>query len=429
MITTSTHDTKRSEDVRARLAVLSEVPDAWRAAVEVFTRRAAELAGAAPEGEADRDPVIEYLLHQTNVGAHPLGADRAVQHARKAAREAKRSTSWLHPDEEYEQRLFAAVEAWSEDAEYQGALTELLAVIERPGRVNGLGLKLLALTLPGVPDIYQGSELWTGDIVDPDNRRPVDFELRRRLAAAGPSASGLDLDDEGSGKLHLIRAALAVRREHPAAFAPETGTYEPLHADGVGREHVVAFAAAVRWSPPSPACRAVSSEAVGGTPAGSPCRQGGGPTSCPVMVTRGRSPSPTSSSSTPSRCSSAPRNRLLSEGARRISVRVPARCCEAAAMPELDLRATAPEEHRAACDTMRAALLTGPISDDEWERAADSWTNSMSLTAWDGARCVGHVGAFRFDTLVPGGARLPTAARHPCRDPADPHPSRASSRG
>jgi len=235
MVATSTHDTKRSEDVRARIAVLSEVPDQWRAAVEVFAARAAALGGD------HRDRVLEYLLHQTIVGASPITAERMVTNARKAAREAKRRTSWLQPDEAYEQHLAESVTAWLEDADYVAALRDLLDVIVLPGRVNGLAEKLLALTIPGVPDLYQGSEWWTRDLVDPDNRRPVDFDARAEMLRTLGDGPVLDLTDDGTAKLRVVRAALQLRRRHPAAFGPGTGSYEPLVADGPASEHVVGF--------------------------------------------------------------------------------------------------------------------------------------------------------------------------------------------
>lgn len=220
MVTTSTHDSKRSEDVRARIAVLSEVPEQWAATSQRWAARAAVLG-------RDRDPLLEYLLLQTLVGAAPISAERLTAYAVKAAREAKRRTSWLAPHEGYEHALTASVERWLGDADARAALEELLDVVAGAGCHNARAAKLLALTVPGVPDLYQGSQWCTGALVDPDNRRPVDHE-------AAPSA-------DSAAKEALVRAALAVRRAHAAAFAPGTGTYEPLPARGPAAEHAVAF--------------------------------------------------------------------------------------------------------------------------------------------------------------------------------------------
>ena len=220
MVTTSTHDSKRSEDVRARIAVLSEVPEQWAATSERWAARASVLG-------RDRDPLLEYLLLQTLVGAAPISAERLTAYAVKAAREAKRRTSWLAPDEGYERALTAAVARWLGDADARAALEELLAVVTGPGHHNARVAKLLALTVPGVPDLYQGSQWRTDALVDPDNRRPVDHD-------AVPTG-------ESAAKEALVRVALAVRRAHPGAFAPGTGTYEPLLARGPAAEHAVAF--------------------------------------------------------------------------------------------------------------------------------------------------------------------------------------------
>ncbi len=219
MVTTSTHDSKRSEDVRARIAVLSEVPEQWRTTVERWAERCALLG-------RDRDPVVEYLLHQTIVGASPISVERLTAYAVKAAREAKRRTSWLAPDEAYELALTTAVTRWLTDADYVDGLERLLAVVAPAGRANALVAKVLALTLPGIPDLYQGSEWWTDSLVDPDNRRPVDH-----AAAAHHDRSKLD----------AVRAVLATRRRHPDAFDAGTGTYAPLRAQGPAIDHVVAF--------------------------------------------------------------------------------------------------------------------------------------------------------------------------------------------
>ena len=179
----------------------------------------AESARAAP-----RDPSLEVLLHQTLVGAHPLSAERAHAYLDKAMREAKTVTNWIDTDETFE----SAAHATARPAPDRRARTVASSTISSarscvPGRVNALAQKLIALTVPGVPDIYQGSELWALDLVDPDNRRPVDYRLRRSLLDDAASAERLsatwsDPDDAGAAKLHVVRQALAVRRERPGSF-------------------------------------------------------------------------------------------------------------------------------------------------------------------------------------------------------------------
>jgi (1->4)-alpha-D-glucan 1-alpha-D-glucosylmutase len=237
LLTTSTHDTKRSDDVRARLAVLSEVPDAWREAVWRWTRmNERHKAGNVP----DRN--LEYLYYQTLVGAFPLESERARAYMHKAAKEAKVETAWTRVDAGYESALERFVERTLADQEFTEDLATFVAPLIPAGRMNSLAQTLLKLVLPGVPDLYQGSELWDLSLVDPDNRRPVDFERRRRLLR---ELDGLDAArvvermDEGLPKLWLIQRALRLRRERPRAF---TASYEPILAKGQRRDHVIAFA-------------------------------------------------------------------------------------------------------------------------------------------------------------------------------------------
>ena len=200
LLATTTHDTKRSGDVRARLAALAEVPDEW-----------AELARARV-GAFD-DPNEGYLALQTVVGAWPLSADRLEGYLRKALRESKRTTNWLEPDEAHERRAAAAAVALLSDPEVEAVALRLADA----GRRITLGMTLLKLTAPGIPDLYWGDELELLALVDPDNRRPVDWETRRRaLASPGPPP-----------KLRVVREALALRARRPEAFA---GSYEPVEA-------------------------------------------------------------------------------------------------------------------------------------------------------------------------------------------------------
>ncbi len=238
MLATSTHDTKRSEDVRARLAVLSEIPDRWTAAV----RRWSEHNERHRRGDfPDRN--AEYLFYQTLVGAWPLDVERAGAAMQKAVREAKVHTSWGRPDPAYEEALLAFVRGALEDEVFRSDLQAFLPPVVEAGRVNSLAQILVKLTAPGVPDFYQGSELWDLSLVDPDNRRPVDFELRRRLLA---ELEGLDPEavlarmDEGLPKLWVIRRALEVRGEHPEWFGDQAG-YRRLDVAGARADHAVAY--------------------------------------------------------------------------------------------------------------------------------------------------------------------------------------------
>ncbi|MEA3216592.1 MAG: (1-_4)-alpha-D-glucan 1-alpha-D-glucosylmutase, partial [Acidimicrobiia bacterium] len=176
MLTTSTHDTKRTEDVRARLHLLSEIPNTWARAVQRWSaHNERHRRGDLP----DRN--LEYLLYQTLVGAHPLPLERLLPYLEKATREAKRHTSWTDPDPAYDAAVRGFAEHLLGDQEFVDDLAAFVAPLVWPGRVNSLALALLKLTSPGVPDLYQGSELWTDGLVDPDNRRPVDFAQRCRL--------------------------------------------------------------------------------------------------------------------------------------------------------------------------------------------------------------------------------------------------------
>ncbi|MDQ4068680.1 MAG: malto-oligosyltrehalose synthase, partial [Actinomycetota bacterium] len=172
LLASSTHDTKRSEDVRARIGLLSEIPDQWAAAVR---RWAAMTARHKRDGMPDRN--AEYLLYQVLVGAHPLDEDRAVAFMEKASREAKQHTSWIDPRPAYDEALAGFVREVVGDPAFAADLAAFAAPLVGPGRVTSLAQLLLKLTSPGVPDVYQGTELWDLSLVDPDNRRPVDYDL------------------------------------------------------------------------------------------------------------------------------------------------------------------------------------------------------------------------------------------------------------
>jgi (1->4)-alpha-D-glucan 1-alpha-D-glucosylmutase len=229
MLTTSTHDTKRSEDVRARIALLSEIPDQWAAAVRRWSAR-----------QPGPDPNTAYLFWQTLVGAWPWSPDRAVAYMEKATKEAKARTSWTNPDTEFDAAVADFVRAAFDDAELVRDVEAFVAPLVGPGRVNSLAQALVKLTAPGVPDVYQGQELWDLSLVDPDNRRPVDYHSRRRLLAELDGDGGamsaeeiLTRADEGLPKLWVTASALRLRQRRPDAFR----VYEPLPAP----ERIVAF--------------------------------------------------------------------------------------------------------------------------------------------------------------------------------------------
>ena len=238
MLASSTHDTKRSEDVRARLNLLSEMPDEWRAAVENWSR-----INAKHKTTGCPDPNTEYLLYQTMLGAWPISEERIQAYMQKACREAKQQTSWLAPNEAFENAARDFISSLYRDREFLDAFEAFVEPLVEPGRVNSLSQLLVKLTAPGVPDMYQGTELWTLDLVDPDNRRPVDYSTRRSLLAELPRLRVKEVwrrIDEGLPKLWTIYHALQVRRRRLPAFG-ERGVYTPLSASGEKARHLIAF--------------------------------------------------------------------------------------------------------------------------------------------------------------------------------------------
>jgi (1->4)-alpha-D-glucan 1-alpha-D-glucosylmutase len=230
MTTTSTHDTKRGEDVRARITVLAELPELWADALE-------SLLTLAPLP----DPSFGNLLWQAILGAWPASSDRLHAYAEKAMREAGDHTTWTRPSSAYENAVHAAVDAAAHSPAVKAVLDDLMGHLVAPGWSNSLSAKLIALTMPGVPDVYQGSELWEQSLVDPDNRRPVDFVVRRDLLSRVRSGERPvltpQLDDRGDAKLLVTQAALTLRRNQPHRFA----SYAPVPARGGAAEHVLAF--------------------------------------------------------------------------------------------------------------------------------------------------------------------------------------------
>ena len=268
MLTTSTHDSKRSEDVRARLNVLSEMPKEWSSAVLAWRRANQRRKRLLGDGRVAPDANEEYFLYQTLVGAWPLAmetssdrqdfAHRIKQYMTKALNEAKVNMSWTNPNAEYQQ----AVEAFiariltpsSKEHSFWGALQSFLPSVMYFGALNSLAQLVLKLTSPGVPDIYRGTELWDFSLVDPDNRRPVDYDLRQRclsdLRIQGLSGDHAQfcrhlLRDwkDGRIKTWTMMRLLRFRREHPDLF--QQGSYEPLTTADEKSGHVIAFAR--RW--------------------------------------------------------------------------------------------------------------------------------------------------------------------------------------
>lgn len=265
MLATSTHDTKRSEDVRARIDVLSEMPRQWSA--EVLRWRRLNHARKRPlsDGRNVPDPNEEYLLYQTLVGSIPFNFSaeredytrRIQQYMFKAVHEAKVNLSWINPDPEYSDALQAFVARVlsppprGRHNQFVDALERFAAKIGLFGAMNSLAQVLLKITSPGVPDLYQGAELWDFSLVDPDNRRALDFEQRVQmlseleLAAASTPLPAICEElvrtyHDGRIKLWVTSRALGFRREHASMF--QTGSYMPLFASGDKHEHVCAFA-------------------------------------------------------------------------------------------------------------------------------------------------------------------------------------------
>ncbi|TPX05787.1 malto-oligosyltrehalose synthase [Schumannella luteola] len=226
MTTLSTHDTKRGEDTRARITVISEIPDEWTAFIE--RRRAHRNLN---------DGALEGLLWESIVGAWPRERDALHGYAEKAAREAGVSTSWNDPDERWEDRLHALVDDVFDDAEVAADVEQIVERMRAAGYSNGLAAKLIQLTAPGVPDVYQGSEGWERSLVDPDNRRPVDFASRRAMLAELDAGLLPEVDESGAAKLLVTSRALRLRRDRPELF----DRYVAVPALGSAADHVVAF--------------------------------------------------------------------------------------------------------------------------------------------------------------------------------------------
>ena len=260
MLTTATHDHKRGEDVRARLAVLSERPAQWLAAVHQWRTRHAAWVHHLPSGPAP-SPAAQWMLYQTLVGMCPADldwhdagamhalAERAAQWQEKAQREAKLRTDWFAPDTAYEaiSRDFVfTLLTGDAAADFLPSLAVLVRELAPAAAINGLTQTVLRATLPGVPDLYQGTDFWDTSLVDPDNRRPVDYAMRHRtlraLCAHGDDTLAPLLTHWADGRIKqaVLARALGVRALLPEVF--ESGSYQPLTITGSAAAHVLAFA-------------------------------------------------------------------------------------------------------------------------------------------------------------------------------------------
>jgi (1->4)-alpha-D-glucan 1-alpha-D-glucosylmutase len=261
--TTSTHDTKRSEDVRARVAVLSEMPESWR---ECLHRWSALNEPHRVQVEDDKAPDrnVEYLLYQTLLGAWPIEPysdeqytefiSRIQAYMEKATHEAKVHTSWINPNADYDEALRQFVGRILDPVAGRPFLDDFLPIqrtIGRYGFFNSLSQCLLKITAPGVPDVYQGAELWSHLLVDPDNRRPVDYEKRRRMLSellqqarslrgrAGLAQELMQTIVDGRIKMYITALSLRCRRAHPGLFS--VGSYFAVEALGIQSDHVFSF--------------------------------------------------------------------------------------------------------------------------------------------------------------------------------------------
>jgi (1->4)-alpha-D-glucan 1-alpha-D-glucosylmutase len=235
MLSSATHDTKRGEDTRARLLALSELPELWGQTSQRWAERASRYRPGT------LDSATEYFFYQTVVGSYPLSVERALAYMLKAARERKVETGWIQPNAEYEAALEQFVRSVYADEELQADVAQFVARLAPAGYLTSLSRTLIKLTAPGIPDLYQGSELWDFSLVDPDNRTPVDFALRRELLASLPKAtpdSVLADMARGTPKLWLTWKTLGLRKLRPELFE---GRYKRLPVEGPDAEHVVAF--------------------------------------------------------------------------------------------------------------------------------------------------------------------------------------------
>jgi (1->4)-alpha-D-glucan 1-alpha-D-glucosylmutase len=238
MLASSTHDNKRSEDVRTRISLLSEIPDRWSEALHAWSQlNTAAWKNRTPDRHA------EYLLYQTLIGAWPITEERCWQYMLKACREAKIRTSWHEPNTGYEENIRGFIQGVFATPAFIESLEAFIEPLVMPGRINSLAQTLIKMVVAGVPDFYQGTELWDLSLVDPDNRRPVDFARRLELVRQAREISAADALrdwDSGMPKLWLIARLLKLRRERPDDFSTQS-EYQPLVAQGAHLGNVLAF--------------------------------------------------------------------------------------------------------------------------------------------------------------------------------------------
>jgi (1->4)-alpha-D-glucan 1-alpha-D-glucosylmutase len=225
--------------VRARLAALTEIPARWKTALQRWAKMNARFK---TKGLPDRN--TEYFLYQTMIGAWPISEERLQAYMVKAVREAKEQTTWTQQNKEFEDALQAFIAQIHTCREFLADLEVLVGRVDHPGHINSLAQTLLHYTAPGVPDTYQGGELWDYRLVDPDNRTPVDYEQRQSmlsaLKAGMPVEEIMKHEDAGMPKLWVVHCTLSLRREHPQWFGEEAA-YERLLVSGAKAEHAVAF--------------------------------------------------------------------------------------------------------------------------------------------------------------------------------------------
>jgi (1->4)-alpha-D-glucan 1-alpha-D-glucosylmutase len=225
--------------VRARLAVIAEMPGQWRSSLRRWSRINAPFK---TEGKPDRN--TEYFLYQTMIGAWPIERDRLTAYMEKAVREAKQQTSWTQQNKEFEDSLENFIGRLYASEEFMAGIGEFVSRIIAPGRVNSLAQTLLKCTAPGVPDTYQGSELWDLHLVDPDNRAPIDYAARRSLLseieAGMPVEEILKNMESGMPKLWVLHCALKLRRQRPELFGAD-GDFTPLVIEGRKTDHAVGY--------------------------------------------------------------------------------------------------------------------------------------------------------------------------------------------